>query len=105
MSSDVKTNPSAQTGAADDPFQPLRAEQEVGDFKSLVRKLASLDEVPAPLPMAVTAHFCGFNLDEGPLVSGLPGLPGEIVLAQTTIPLLREQIGSQVLVLFDRGEV
>jgi hypothetical protein len=105
MSSDVKANPIAEVRATDDPFQPLGAEQGVGDFKSLVRKLATLDGASAALPTAVTAQFCGFNLDDGPLVAGLPGLPGEIVLAQTTIPLLREQIGSRVLVLFDRGEV
>jgi len=105
MSSDVKTNLIEAAGVADDPFQPLRSEQELGDFKSLVRKLVSIEESSAALPTCVTAQFCGFNLDDGPLVSGLPGLPGEIVLAQTTVALLREQIGSQVLVLFDRGDV
>jgi hypothetical protein len=105
MSSDPNASVAAETDAHDDPFRPLTREPRVDDFKSLVRKLATLDETPAALPAAVTAHFCGFNLDDGPLVSGLPGLPGEIVLAQTLIPLLREQIGSQVVVLFDRGEV
>jgi hypothetical protein len=105
MSSDPNASVTAPADANEDPFRPLTHEREVDDFKSLVRKLATLDETPAALPAAVTARFCGFNLDDGPLVCGLPGLPGEIVLAQTIIPLLREQIGSQVLVLFDRGEV
>ena len=105
MSSDPNASVTAEADEKDDPFRPLTNEQGVGDFKSLVRKLATLDETPAALPTAVTAQFCGFNLDDGPLVSGLPGLPDEIVLAQTIIPLLRDQIGSQVVVLFDRGEV
>jgi hypothetical protein len=44
-------------------------------------------------------------MEDGPLVSELPGLPGEVVLAEATIPLFREQIGSRVLVLFDGGDV
>jgi hypothetical protein len=105
MSSNIKTTLRSEPGTTDDPFRPLGVEKDVGDLKSLLHKLASHNQPPAALPTAVTAQFCGFNLDDGPLVSGLPGLPGEIVLARTTILLLREQIGSQVLVLFDGGHV
>src|SRR5262249_16103414 len=47
----------------------------------------------------------GFGLDELPLVSELSELPGEVLTAQTTVPLVREQIGSRVVVLFELGDV
>ena len=53
---------------------------------------------------AGTARLHAFDLDEQPLISGLPELPGQIVPARTTVPLLRAHIGSSVVVLFERGD-
>jgi hypothetical protein len=92
---------------ASDPFGALTAEPGAGDdFRSLVRKLTRFETVaPTPIPAAVTAQFCGFDLDDEPLVCELAELPGEVVRARTAIPLLRELIGSTVVVLFDHGDV
>ncbi len=54
---------------------------------------------------AVTAHLHGFDLDDRPLVGGLTDLPGEIVAARSTVPLMRSHIGSMVVVVFEQGDV
>ncbi|MEA3183128.1 MAG: hypothetical protein QOI59_6651 [Gammaproteobacteria bacterium] len=97
-------NDDVEVSATSDPFESLTPEQGVVDFRSLVRELTR-ESTCTPVPAAVTAQLCGFDLDERPLVCGLSELPGEIVWAQTVIPLLRDQIGSRVVVLFDRGDV
>jgi hypothetical protein len=54
---------------------------------------------------AVIAHLHGFASDDRPLLTDVPGLSGEVVVARHTVPLLQEQIGSAVVVLFDQGDV
>jgi hypothetical protein len=54
---------------------------------------------------AATARLHGFDLEERPLLVGLPGLPHEIVAGRTTVSLLRQQIGSSVVVLFEQGDI
>ncbi len=113
MSKDAKTSLIEESLSVSeaDPFQPVAGSESMefsqptaAGFESLVRKLVTLKEAQTSLPTAITATFCGFNLDDGPLVTGLPGLPGEIVLAQATVPLMRSQIGAKVLVSFEDGE-
>jgi hypothetical protein len=61
----------------------------------------------APTAVAATAmmaHFHGFDLDDRPLVLGLPGLPHEIIPARTTVPLLRSDVGATVVVLLENGD-
>jgi hypothetical protein len=52
---------------------------------------------------AITARFHGFDVDDGPLIVDVPGLPGEIVRARTTVPLRRAHIAASVVVLFEDG--
>jgi hypothetical protein len=52
---------------------------------------------------AVVVRLQGFDLQDHPLLSGVPGLPGEIVAARSTVPLARAQIGSRVVVVFEGG--
>ena len=54
---------------------------------------------------ATTARFEGHDLCNQPLISGVHGLAGEVVVARTTVPLLGEQKGSTVVILFERGDV
>jgi hypothetical protein len=89
----------------DDPFEVLVVEQQADDFSELSRREIVMAQTPAALPTAATARLHGFDLDERPLVVGLPGLPYEIVPARTTVGLLREHIGATVVVLFDQGDV
>ena len=70
------------------------------------------DEAPAergpavtPVRGAETARFHGFDLQDQPLLAEVPGLPGEVVAARSTVPLLRAQVGARVVVLFERGDV
>jgi hypothetical protein len=63
------------------------------------------DSRPAiALPAAMTARLHGFTMAEHPLLSGVPGLPMEIVPARSTCPLHYEDIGRNVLVLFEHGD-
>jgi len=52
----------------------------------------------------ITARFHGFDVDDGPLIVDVPGLPGEIVKARTTVPLRRAHVDASVVVLFEGGD-
>jgi hypothetical protein len=59
---------------------------------------------PGVLPSAVTGRLYGFNLDDQPLVTGVPTLPNEVVPARSTVPLRQEHLGSVVLLVFQDGD-
>ncbi|SFU99418.1 DUF6484 domain-containing protein [Pseudoduganella namucuonensis] len=52
---------------------------------------------------AAVVRFVGFSLEDDPVVCGVPGLPGQIVAARSAVPLRREQIGMEVVVVFEGG--
>jgi len=56
---------------------------------------------PASVEIA-TLH--GFDLDERPLVRELQALPGELVVARSTVALRRESIGASLVVVFEHGD-
>jgi hypothetical protein len=56
------------------------------------------------LPGVLIARLYSFDHDDTPLVIGVPSLPGEIVRARTITALRRSDAGSEVMVLFERGE-
>lgn len=91
----------------DDPFEVLVVEeQQLDEFSELSRRDILAAQTPAAVPSAAaTARLHGFDLDERPLVVGLPELPYEIVPARTTVGLLREHIGATVVLVFDQGDV
>jgi hypothetical protein len=94
----------------DDPFEVVVVEEAGDAFAELTRRgvASAADAVATPaatLPGAATARLYGFDLDEQPRLADLPGLPHEIVSGRTTVALLREQIGSTVVVLFEQGDV
>ena len=86
----------------DDPFEVVLVEEMVDPLSDLTNRPVASS--PIALPTAVVARLHGFDLDERPLVVGLPGVLNEIVPAGSTVPLVREQIGSHVVVLFDQGD-
>jgi hypothetical protein len=89
----------------DGPFEVLVVEESPDEFDALRRKPVSPAELVAALHGAATARFHGFDVEDRPLVVGLPDLPHEIVRARTTVRLLRSQIGSSVVLLFEGGDV
>ncbi len=90
----------------DDPFEVIAVEEQPDEFAELTRREVSAVTALRPeLAHAATARLHGFDLDERPLLLGLPGLPHEIVPGRTTVALLRQQIGSDVVVLFEQGDV
>lgn len=86
----------------DDPFELVLVEEAVDEFSDLTRRPVASGSVA--LPAAATARLHGFDLDERPLVVGVPGLPHEVLPAQSTVGLLREQINSRVVLLFEHGD-
>jgi hypothetical protein len=88
----------------DDPFEVLVLEPEAGDFSELTRRPLT-PAATAGVPGAATARLRGFDLDDRPLVAGIPGLAHEIVAARTTVPLQRQDVGTDVVVLFDQGDL
>ena len=87
----------------EDPFDVLVLDERLDPFDDLKR--APERPSASALAGAATARFQGFALDERPLVGGLPGLPGEVVPAQTTVPLSRSNVGCAVVVVFEGGDV
>ncbi len=79
--------------------------EEIDEVAALLGRPAAPASAPSPvLPEAVTATFHGFDLDDRPLVAGVPGLPVDVVAARTAVPLTRSQIGSTVVVVFEHGD-
>jgi hypothetical protein len=88
----------------DDPFEVV-ATTETDDFGELSRKpVAPVTALREPVREAATARFHSFTLNEMPIIAGVAELPGELVPARTTVPLVRAQIGAAVVVLFERGD-
>jgi uncharacterized protein DUF6484 len=86
----------------DDPFELVLVEEKVDAFSDLTNRPVASS--PGALPAAITARLHGFDLDERPLVVGVPGVPREIIPARSTIALLRQQINSAVLLVFEQGD-
>jgi hypothetical protein len=88
-----------------DPFEVVMVEDDADLFEALARKPVAVPLPHAAVPGAVTARLHGFDLDDQPLVAGLPELRGETVVARTTVSLLRSHVGATVVVLFESGDV
>jgi len=92
--------------ALEDPFEVLVIEPDVDEFAALTRRplAASLPSASA-LPTVIAARLHGFDLEDQPLVTGLADLPGEVVAARTTVPLLDAHRGATVVLSFEGGDV
>ena len=90
----------------EDSFEALVAEDNADDFTTLTNKprTSPRSEIPAFPTNAYIARFHGFDTEVQPLVTGMAQLPGETVLARTTIPLSYETIGADVVVLCEQGD-
>ena len=93
-------------GALEDPFEALTADEATTDFVALREEpqASSREKIPTLVLTPLIARFHGFDIEDRPLVSDMAQLPGEVILARTTVPLLREAIGSDVVVLCEHGD-
>lgn len=92
-------------GASESPFKPFPVEDASGDLQALMARPRAGTPLPPTHGAAVsTARFHGFDLQDAPVLSGLARFPGELVTAQTTVPLRRAMIGAKVLVLHEDGD-
>jgi hypothetical protein len=89
----------------EDGFELAVESQELDPFKALIGKPRSSDLSIEHGTAVATARFHGFGHNDRPLIANLSELPGQIISAQTIVPLRHDQIGSQVVVLFERGDV
>ena len=78
-------------------------EKEAEEFVAL-RSRSMLPVAPAAAAAAATATFHGFDVDDQPLLVGVPGLEQEVVRARASVGLRQSDIGSTVVLLFDGGE-
>jgi hypothetical protein len=46
----------------------------------------------------------GFDLDDRPLVVGVPGLSHEIIAARTTVRLSPSQVGGELVLVYENGD-
>ena len=71
----------------EDPCKALLIEEESIEFDTLSDRpvSASPEPVARVLPATATVRLHGFDLEERPLVVGLPGMPYEVVTARTTV--------------------
>jgi Domain of unknown function (DUF6484) len=93
-------------GANDDPFLPLVAGDAADEFSLLTsRPVGNASPISPAASAATTGRLAGFDLQDHPLVADLASLPGEVVMARTTVALRREMIGSSCVIVFDNGDV
>lgn len=79
-------------------FQPLEPASE---------PLAVLTQRPFAAAGAATVEVAtlhGFDLDERPVLRGIAALPGELVVARSTVALRREAVGASAVVVFEHGD-
>jgi hypothetical protein len=89
-----------------DSLDILLAEEEATGFDVLRRKPVS--ESPDSVVLAagaIVVTLDSFDLAGRPMVSAVPGLTGEVVVARTVVPLSRDHVGSEVVVLFEQQNV
>jgi hypothetical protein len=89
----------------DNSFKVLTIEDEASEFAALTGRSVATPVTGAAASSVVTARFHGFDLEDHPLLTEVPGLPHEVVLARSTVPLLRNQIGASVVVVFEDGDL
>jgi hypothetical protein len=88
-----------------DPFEVVLVEEESDAFAELRSRAKTLvtDSLPYAAAPAV-ARFHGFAIDDQPLIS-VPQLTSDILRARTIIPLVSDQVGSAVVVMFEDADV
>jgi hypothetical protein len=86
-------------------MSPAKPRSEVLDIDDRVDGLTQPEGVPPAFELAgvLIARLHGFDEDETPLVACVPSLPGEIVRARSVVALQRTHIGSDLVVVFERG--
>jgi hypothetical protein len=89
----------------DDLFEVIVRAPEQADITDRTRRETAPVTRGGVVAGAATARLHGFDLDERPLVIGLPDLPHQIVSARTTVSLLRRDTGATVVVLFEDGDL
>ena len=60
-------------------------------------------QAPA-LPSVVMGVLHGFDLQDRPLVRGMAALPGEVVMARSTVALRHDMRGATVALVFEDGD-
>ena len=86
-----------------EPFEVEVESKAASEFDVLTRGPLAL---PRPLVTgAATVRFHGFDLDEQPLVAGLPGVEHELIAARSTIALASADVGAILVVVCEGGDV
>ena len=93
-------------GAVHDPFEAMASDESVGDFENLLLRAPTERRGHSSWSgAAVTGRLLGFDTEDQPLVSGLAAPPGHVVAARTAVSLRRQMVGSEVVVVYDGGNL
>jgi len=84
-------------------FVPALAAAAEAPLARMLQQPATPASVPA-LPAAAIATLHGFDLEDRPLVRGISALPGEIVVARSTVALRTEMRNAPVVLVFEGGD-
>lgn len=92
-------------GTLDDPFKPLPTGMLDDAFASPGKRdaRATADALP-PGGVAAVGRMHGFDLLDRPLVSNLAQCPGQVLVARSTVQIVRSMAGADVVVLFEGGD-
>jgi hypothetical protein len=88
-----------------DPFELLVAEEEPTEFLQLSDRAVRTEPAELVGGGAATARFCGFDLEEQPLVTDIPGVPGEVLPARSVVGLSQRDVGATVVLLFEQNDL
>lgn len=88
-----------------DSFEVLVLERDASTQSARGTNAEAPDGPVSAIPGVETARLHGFDLNDQPLLVGLPALPYEVVTARTLVSLASTDIGRDVAVLFDKRDL
>lgn len=92
-------------GRMDDPFAAWASDEQAAPVAVTARASGTASAAGSvPLASVVTGRLQGFDLDDHPLICGLPLSAGLAITARTTVDLRRSMIGQSVVVAFEQGD-
>jgi hypothetical protein len=90
------------------PFGPTDEPADQSAFERLLEQPAQEGAAKTfqttRVPFPVVGVFHGFDLDDSPLIILPSVLPGEILTARTAVPLERDQVDAEVVVICEEGD-
>jgi hypothetical protein len=88
-----------------DPFAVIPDQDVLSSLLAAPAKAARETEGPPRTAAPIVAKMMAFDIDDRPMISYADGLKGELIVAKSTVNLLRSHLGSEVVVVCEAGEL